>query len=75
MRVKGNPAVSLVKVSVTVKQPGFIVTSLNADDQLWSEALNSGAYHVLAKPFDPVEIVSMAWLNWKYQHSAPISAR
>jgi len=61
----------LGKVSVIVIQPVFIVTSQAADDQLWSEAVNLGTYHILAKPFDPVEvkqIVSMAWLNWKYQH-------
>jgi DNA-binding response OmpR family regulator len=28
-----------------------------ADDYLWSEALNLGAYDVLAKPFDVEEVV------------------
>jgi DNA-binding NtrC family response regulator len=51
--------------------PFFIVTSRLADEYLWAEALNIGAYDVLAKPFDAVEVnhvVSLAWLNWKYQH-------
>jgi len=49
--------------------PRFIVASRLADDQLWSEALNLGAYNVLAKPFDAQEVfwvVSHAWLDWKH---------
>lgn len=51
--------------------PTLIVTSRVANESLWAEALNIGAYDVLAKPFDAVEVtrvVSLAWLNWKYQH-------
>src|SRR5579863_320472 len=47
--------------------PLLIVTSRLADDRLWAEALNLGAYDVLAKPFDykeVVRIVSLAWLHW-----------
>ena len=36
--------------------PYLIVTSRLADDRLWSEALNLGAYDVLAKPFDANEV-------------------
>jgi DNA-binding NtrC family response regulator len=49
-------------------RPRFIIASRLADDRLWSEALNLGAYNVLAKPFDPKEVfwvVSHAWLDWK----------
>jgi DNA-binding NtrC family response regulator len=49
--------------------PRFVVASRLADDQLWSEALNLGAYNVLAKPFDAQEVfwvVSHAWLDWKH---------
>jgi CheY-like chemotaxis protein len=53
----------------TLPDPPFlIVTSRLADERLWAEALNLGAYDVLAKPFDRMEvarIVSMAWLRWK----------
>ena len=35
--------------------PFMIVASLHADDYLWAEALNLGAYDVLAKPFDRTE--------------------
>jgi DNA-binding response OmpR family regulator len=48
--------------------PLVIVTSRLADDYLWAEALNTGAYDVLAKPFDATEVVrilSLAWLHRK----------
>jgi len=36
--------------------PRLIVTSRLADDRLWAEALNLGAYDVLVKPFDEEEV-------------------
>ena len=51
----------------------MIVTSRSADERLWVEALNLGAYDVLAKPFDRDEVlrsVSMAWLNWNRKFGA-----
>jgi hypothetical protein len=48
--------------------PYLIVTAKLADDYLWAEALNLGAYDVLAKPFDGAEvnrILSLAWLHWQ----------
>jgi DNA-binding response OmpR family regulator len=53
--------------------PFLIVTSRLADERLWAEALNLGAYDVLAKPFDGTEVmrvVSMAWMHWTEQHGA-----
>src|SRR6266567_3773572 len=50
--------------------PFLILTSRLADEHLWAEALNLGAYDVLAKPFDSKEvgrIFSLAWLCWKNQ--------
>jgi len=47
--------------------PMLIVTSRLADDYLWAEALNLGAYDVLVKPFDASEVVrviSSAWQHW-----------
>jgi DNA-binding NtrC family response regulator len=47
--------------------PCLIVTSCLADDHLWAEVLNIGAYDVLAKPFDGTEVnlaLRMAWLHW-----------
>lgn len=48
--------------------PLVIVAACLADDRLWAEALNLGAYDVLAKPFHPREVfysVSLAWRRWK----------
>ncbi len=50
--------------------PLLVVTSKHADDSLWAEVLNLGAYDVLSKPFDRAEvtrIISLAWLHWKEQ--------
>ncbi len=38
-------------------QPLFVVCSKHADDRLWAEALNFGAYDVLNKPFELEEVV------------------
>lgn len=53
--------------------PALIVTSRMADDRLWSEALNLGAYDVLAKPYQPDEVLrvlDLAWLRWVDKMSA-----
>ena len=50
--------------------PSLIVTSRLADDRLWAEALNLGAWDVLAKPFDRTEVirsVKSAWQHWHDQ--------
>lgn len=57
--------------------PLLIVTSRQADDRLWVEALNLGAYDVLAKPFDRRELVrtlGMAWQNWKSRRQPKAAA-
>jgi len=53
--------------------PMLIVASRTADEYLWAEALNLGAYDVLSKPYRPAEVVrvlSMAWLHWKNRRPA-----
>ena len=48
--------------------PRLVVTSAQADDQLWAEVLNRGGYDVLAQPFDCSEVfrvVSLAWRHWR----------
>jgi DNA-binding NtrC family response regulator len=47
--------------------PLLIVTSRLADEHLWAEALNLGAWDVIAKPFDATEVIrilSQAWRHW-----------
>jgi DNA-binding NtrC family response regulator len=54
--------------------PFLVVTSRMADDRLWSEALNLGAYNVLAKPLDAKEVFHVAgyaWLSWKQRWERP----
>ena len=51
--------------------PLVIVTSWLADDLLWAEALNLGAWDVLAKPFDVQEVcrvVESASSHWSARH-------
>lgn len=51
-------------------RPYVIVTSRHADDRLWAEALNLGAYDVLAKPFDSAEVsrvLTSACLRWEHE--------
>jgi DNA-binding NtrC family response regulator len=50
--------------------PSLIVASRLADDGLWAEALNLGAWDVLAKPFDHTEVIrsiKSAWQRWHDQ--------
>lgn len=54
--------------------PSLIVTSRLADEHLWAEALNLGAWDVLAKPFDRNEVVrsvKSAWQHWHNQIQMP----
>lgn len=56
--------------------PYLIVASRLADEYLWAEALNLGAYDVLAKPYETGEVVrvlSSAWLH--RQHRRPVTAK
>ena len=59
------------------KAPALIVASRLADDRLWAEALNLGAWDVLAKPFDRREVfrsVKSAWQHWHNQIQTPALA-
>lgn len=49
--------------------PLVIVTSQLADEQLWAEALNLGAYDVLLRPFQLKEVhrtLMAAWMRWQH---------
>jgi DNA-binding response OmpR family regulator len=55
------------------RPPMQIVTSRLANDRLWAEALNLGAYDVLARPFDATEVLrtaGMAWRRWQDSYAA-----
>ena len=63
---------ALVETASLPQAPFFLVASIHADDSLWAEALNWGAYDVLAKPFENAEVirvVSMAALHWSHRRS------
>ena len=48
--------------------PLLVVSAEDSDVVFWAEVLNLGAYDVLSKPLDHMEvvrIVSLAWLHWK----------
>ena len=50
------------------KPPCVIVTSRLADDRLWAEVLNAGAFDLLSKPFnksDVMRIIQSAWMHWR----------
>jgi DNA-binding NtrC family response regulator len=58
--------------------PVLIMTCRVADDSLWAEALNLGAYDVLAKPLDRTEVtrvLSSAWVQWQQQCCVPTMSR
>lgn len=49
-------------------RPRLVVTDPLADDRLWAEVINLGAYDVLVEPFELDEvfrILSLAWLSWR----------
>ena len=58
----------LLAVTERLPNPCYVVvTSQCADDRLWAEVLNLGAYDVLAKPFHSKEVfrvVGLAWRHW-----------
>jgi len=63
----------LEQVGTYSAPPLVIVASRTADEYLWAEALNLGAYDVLSKPYRPAEVVrvlSLAWLHCKNQPAA-----
>ena len=58
--------------------PVLIMTCRVADDSLWAEAINVGAYDVLAKPLDRTEVTRVlgsAWLHWQRQYCVPTMSR
>jgi DNA-binding response OmpR family regulator len=57
----------LHRINTLTNPPLLLVTSRQADENLWGEVLNLGGYDVLTKPFDCSEVtrvVGMAWRHW-----------
>jgi len=60
----------LNSMPVSGGRPALVVTSRLADEYLWAEALNLGAFDVLAQPFHPEEVcrvVHAAWRSWQHR--------
>jgi DNA-binding response OmpR family regulator len=53
------------------KAPQLVVASRAADDQLWSEVLNLGAYDLLAQPLRPEEVERVLVSAWRHCGFAP----
>lgn len=52
--------------------PPLIVADRLADEALWAEVLNLGAYDLLSEPFDPTEVtrvIELAWFSWENRGS------
>ena len=63
----------LAQTTLMLPPPLLIVLSRLADEHLWAEALNLGAYDVLAKPLDAMEVtrtLSLAWVHWRAREDA-----
>jgi DNA-binding response OmpR family regulator len=66
----------LDQISLLPDPPLFIVASRLADERLWAEALNLGAWDVLAKPFvadEVTRIVDIARQHWRDRHGLHIT--
>jgi DNA-binding NarL/FixJ family response regulator len=62
----GNWRSLLEEITKLAYQPNLIVASRLADDRLWAEVLNLGAYDLLVLPYDDEEVhrvVSLAWYS------------
>jgi DNA-binding NtrC family response regulator len=52
--------------------PAFIVASRHADERLWAEVLNLGAYDVLLKPFDNAEVARVVEMAAFHSNRLPL---
>jgi DNA-binding response OmpR family regulator len=63
----GNWKDVLSRLAPMLDRPRLIVVSRHADERLWSEVLNQGAFDLLATPFREAElafVIGSAWLDW-----------
>ena len=67
----------LSQLAPMMDRPRLIVVARDADERLWGEVLNMGAFDLLATPFREEELVytiGAAWLDWtgeKERHRSP----
>ena len=64
----------LEQIKAMPNPPSLIVASRLADERLWAEALNLGAWDVLATPFDRNEVVRSVrsgWQHWRGRRELP----
>jgi DNA-binding NtrC family response regulator len=66
--VPGTWSNLLEYVNALTNPPLLIVVSRVADDRLWAEALNLGAWDVLAKPLDRTEVIRSVHSAWRRRH-------
>ena len=65
----------LAHINTLPNAPSLIVASRLADDNLWAEALNLGAWDVLAKPFDRTEVIRSVKSGWQHWYDrTPVRA-
>ena len=63
----GNWKDVLSQLAPMLDRPRLIVVSRHADERLWTEVLNQGAFDLLATPFREAELVftiGSAWDDW-----------
>jgi len=48
------------------KRPQLIVADRLADEALWAEVLNLGAYDLLMTPFEPTEVQRVVTVAWEF---------
>ena len=46
--------------------PAVVVVSRSADEQLWAEVLNVGAYDLLLRPFEDAEVSRVMGMAWRH---------
>lgn len=64
----GNWKDLLSQLAPMLEPPRLIAFSRNADEALWAEVLNMGAFDLLATPFREEELmftIDSAWLDWE----------
>ena len=55
--------------------PPMIVTSRIADNHMWAEVLNLGAYDLLAKPYDAAAVIQVVGSAWGCANRLLLTAR